>query len=104
MVNIPQVICIQFINYYYNQKSQNAERVQFNLIINEEIHIESTIFSFKCALLHNGGRNSGHYQVLLKHKNNFYLYNDALVSKIDGFQYSDFNEKYEMIMYVQNQQ
>ena len=96
----PLIIFVQFYKYYYNQESQNMEKLQFNLNINDQIEVNSTFYNFKCALLHIGGRESGHYQVIVKNQNDFYLYNDALVTKLDNFHYSDFKEKYELIMYV----
>lgn len=95
-----QVFFVHINRYTYSAESQNAERCSFNLEINEVINLNTNIYELKCVLLHINGRNSGHYKVLMKHNNDYYMYSDAIVEKIEEFQFSDFNENYELFMYV----
>lgn len=68
--------------------------------INDEININSIQFQFKASVLHLGSRLSGHYNTLIKYNDCFYLYNDAMIEKLENFEYSQFNENYELLLYI----
>lgn len=86
--------------YYYSSESQNAERIYSCMNINNDIFIGEVCYEFRSSLLHLGSRLSGHYQIIIKNNDDFYLYDDAQVKKIENFQYSDYIEHYELLMYV----
>lgn len=67
--------------YYYSSESQNAERIYSCMNINNDIYIDTVCYEFKSSLLHLGSRLSGHYQVIIKNNDDFYLYDDAEVKK-----------------------
>lgn len=105
-ININKISPLLFSHidrYYFSTESQNAERLPFNLEINNEIEINSITFQFKAALLHFGSRLSGHYNSLIKHKDNYYLYNDAKIDELENFDYALFNENYELLLFIQKE-
>ena len=86
---------------YYSHESQDTERLPYLLNINHIIEYEGKKYRFKCSILHFGSKFNGHYKMLLNHNEEYYLYNDALVEKIYDFDYSLFNGKYDLFMYIQ---
>lgn len=97
---LPFVLFIHMNRYWFSKDSQDAERIENNLDIKQNINIEDTNYMFKCALLHLGSRDEGHYIVICKYNNDFYMYNDAIVEKIENFRFENFNQNYDLIMYI----
>ena len=98
---IPKILFLHVNKYYYSCESQNTERIAFLLDVNDIIEYESKRYKFKCSILHFGSRFCGHYKFLLNHNEEYYIYNDAFVEKVLDFQYSLFNENYDLLMYIQ---
>ena len=96
---MPQVLLVHIDRYYYSAQSQVLERIPFHMEVNQEIQLNSFKYAFKCPILHIGSRTSGQYKLLVNDGNDYYIYDDALINRIEDFNYSNFDENYELLMY-----
>ena len=96
---MPMILFIHINRYYYSEESQTVERIPFTIEINDEININSITYRFKGAILHYGNRFSGHYKVINRYNDFFYIYSDSFIEKIDDFDFSDYSENYDILIY-----